>query len=300
MVGGRSTLRRPSHTGTQVNGTGEWFAIALQDLKTMQLCFKAGHFGASAYHCQQALEKLVKFVVGKYHLLDDPANLNHDILRGLIQKWRNEAPAQHGWSAGAIKACSKLLNELAKSSRSHAKQASRSGTDISLSIRDCLWAESLGIPVPDSLLLEFYATIEPPSLQMLAEFLEPRFPKKIRNRIMRMVKNAMCENEEGTVIMAACQACNVTIWRAFQRQYKPHAGRKRMAPETAEACLLLWLLANLDTLLKVIPHEEYGRYPGTLHGKSRTWWYNERLDDLEALEESTRRAFYELYRMIKY
>lgn len=300
LAGVRPTARRPSRAATRAEGTDEWITIALQDLKAMRLCFNAGYLGASAYHCQQALEKLVKFAVAKYRLLDDPGSLDHDILRGLVKKWSKEAPAQHDWSAGSVTACFTMLNELAKSSRSYAKQAGRTGTDLPPSVRDCMWAESLGVEVPNPKLAKFYAMIEPPSLRSLAKFLDSRFPRKIGNRVLRMVKGAMGAIEEGAAVVSACQACNVCIWRAFQRQYKPHAGRKRLAPETAEACLLLWLLANLDTLLKVIPHEEYGRYPGTLCGKSRTRWYVERSDDLRALLESACRAFYELYRMIKY
>lgn len=300
LAGGRPAARRSSRAATRAEGTDEWFTIALQDLKATRLCFREGHLGISAYHCQQALEKLVKFVVAKYSLLDDPASLNHDILRGLVQKWKKQATAQHDWSAGEIKACSMMLDEFAKSSRSRAGQAGGVGTNPFPSVKDCLWAESLGVEVHNPKLAKFYAMIEPPSLRLLAKFLESRLPRKIGNRVLRIVKSAMGANEEGAAVVAACQACNVCIWRAFQRQYKPHAGRKRLAPETAEMCLQLWLLANLDTLLKVIPHEEYGRYPGTLCGKSRTQWYSERSDDLRALVESACRAFYELYRMIKY
>lgn len=300
LAGGRPAARRPSRAAARAEGTDEWFTIALQDLKATRLCFDAGHLGVSAYHCQQALEKIVKFAVAKYRLLDDPASLNHDILRGLVQKWRKEATAQHDWSAGEIKACFMMLDEFAKSSRSRARQAGGAGTDSFPSVKDCLWAESLGVEVHNPKLAEFQAMIEPPSLRSLAKFLESRFPRKIGNRVLRMVKGAMGAIEEGAAAVAACQACNVCIWRAFQRQYKPHAGRKRLAPETAEMCLQLWLLANLDTLLKVIPHEEYGRYPGTLCGKSRTRWYNERSDDLQVLVESACKAFYELYKMIKY
>ena len=292
-------LRRHAH-GTAQTDISEWFAMAQEDIRVMRMCHRGRHYGAAAYHCQQALEKIVKFAVAKYGLMDDPAELNHDILRRLLKKWVAEAPPRQGWAADAIRRSSELVNEIGRSSRSIGGRRGAIQDGNTPTVRDWLWADSLGMPVSNQVLDEFRAKINIPPESVLKEFLTRHFTNKAKNRILRTVRKVAEENGKEAAIQAAYQVCVRTMWKEFQRQYKPHAGHKQLSGEEAEACLLLWVQANLDTLLKVIPHEEYGRYPGMWHGKSRTRWYNEKSDVLLGLEESVYKAFYELYRMIKY
>ena len=284
----------------RVQDAHEWLEIAQQDIEVMQLCHKNGHYGAAAYHCQQALEKIVKFAVAKYGLVDDPAELNHDILRRLLKKWAKEDPPGEGWPADAIRESHMLLDKVGTSSRSAGKGGNSASGDDTPTVRDCLWADSLGMPVSNPTLDEFHARINPPPISLLRKFLVRYFPKKVGKKILKKVRKKMAKNDKDAAIREAYHACATILWEGFQRMHKPHAGHKRLDREKAEACLLLWVQANLYTLLKVIPHEEYGRYPGTWSGKSRSKCYSEKSDVLLKLEESVCEAFWELHRMIRY
>ena len=292
-------LRRDAGSAAQAAGACEWFAVAQEDIRVMRLCHRNERYGAAAYHCQQALEKIVKFAVAKYGLMDDPAELNHDVLRRLFKKWVDVSPPRRGWPASAIREGFELLKEIGRSSRSTSRlRGAAPGGEPTT--RDYLWADSLDLPISKRVLDEFRSRISAPPESILKEFLTHYFTKKARNKILKAVRVATKEGGKEAAIQAAHYACATIVWREFQRLYKPHAGRKRLSRKEAEACLLLWVQANLDTLVKVIPHEEYGRYPGTWSGRSRAKWYSEKSDVLLELEESARAAFYELYRMIKY
>lgn len=300
MVHATPPPRKHARSTAQAASIREWFMMAQTDIRVMRLCHQNGHYGAAAYHCQQALEKIVKFAVAKYGLMDDPTELNHDILLRLFKKWVSTAPPRHGWAANAIRESFELLREFSRGSRSSGgrrRAATGGGTPTA---RDCLWADSLGMPISNQVLDEFRSKIKAPPENTLGEFLGHHFTNKTKNRILKAVRKATKESGKEAAITAIYHVCIAIIWKEFQRQYKPHAGRKRLSREEAEACLLLWVQANLSTLLKIIPHEEYGRYPGMWNGRPRAWWYREKSDVLLELEESVYRAFYELYRMIKY
>ena len=79
---------------------GEWLEIARHDIKVMDLCYENELYGASAYHCQQALEKIVKFAVSKYKLASNPASLNHDVIEKLLEQWEAECPPEFQWAEG--------------------------------------------------------------------------------------------------------------------------------------------------------------------------------------------------------
>ena len=51
-----------------------------------------------------------------------------------------------------------------------------------------------------------------------------------------------------------------------------------------------WALINIGTMLKITPHEEYGRYPGIVKGKQREEWYRRKCKNLSKLESDVRRA----------
>ena len=291
-VRGQSTTRIPS--------ASEWLEIAEQDIKVMQWCYDKGYYGASAYHCQQALEKVVKSMVVKYQLVDNPVRLNHDLMRKLLREWKKKSSSHNKWADNAIEISCGIVDEIAKGSRNSAGKAGTARAGSALSLKEWMWAYSLGIPVPRSAVETLCNKIEPPPLQLLAKFLDRHFAKKDKNRILKKLKMARDKNDEGGIIATAHQECVAILWSDFQERYKPHAARKRLPSEAAEPCLLLWVLANLDTLLRVIPHEEYGRYPGVLCEKSYTQWYTERADGLSALETSAVEAFDELRKMIKY
>ena len=267
----------------------------------MRLCHENGHYGAAAYHCQQALEKIVKFAVVKYDLLDNPADLNHEVVLGLLQEWRKYAPmSKHRWARSALELAGELLRVFAKSSRDAGGRDGTARDGGAPSPKDALWAESLGKPMASPELDKLLDRMGPPHRRPLEEALAPHYPREDVIEILEDVRNSMKKKGKASAIMKAYAKSAMPLWKKFQKAHKPRAGRKRLDQETAKECLLLWLLANMETLLKAAPHEEYGRYPGTLCGKLRTRWYAENPDSLLELEESASGAFCELHGMIKY
>ena len=278
----------------------EWFEVAQQDIKVMRQCHENGHYGAAAYHCQQALEKIVKFAVVKYGLLDNPADLNHEVILGLLLEWKKDAPMpEHPWARSALELACKLLRAFGKSSwgASERGEAARDGGGPSP--KDALWSASLGREVASPELDEMWDKMRHPPERPLRDSLEPHLPKKGVNEIVECMRESTKKEDEDSAIIAAYAKSAAPLWKKFQKDHKPRAGRKRLDQATAKKCLLLWLLANMDTLLKAAPHAEYGRYPGTLCENSRARWYAENPGSLLELEESASRAFWELYGMIK-
>ena len=285
----------------QAEDAHEWFETAQQDIKVMQLCHESGYYGAAAYHCQQALEKIVKFAVVKYGLLDNPADMNHEVVLGLVLEWRKEAPMQkHPWARGALELACRLLRAFSKSSRDASGRGDTARDGSAPSPKDALWAASLGKEVTSPELSELLSRIRHPPVRLLEGAFAPHLSRNDVNEILEGMRDSVKKGDESSAIITACTKSAASYWKMFQKDHKPRAGRKWLDQETAKKCLLLWLVANIDTLLKAAPHAEYGRYPGTLCGKPRARWYAENQDSLLKLEESASRAFYELYGMIKY
>ncbi len=284
----------------QAPSAREWLEIARQDIKGMEVCCRNRLYGASAYHCQQALEKIVKFAVVKYDLSDKPVDLlNHDVIKGLLKQWKESLPVEEAWAKGALELALKLLVALGKSPRwTGRRSVTDKGGDIP-SPKDALWAESLGVPLDSPKLTEMSGETSMPPMSLLEKFYARHLPKEAKDIVADVVGAEKKGGRESAILTAYLKPSKL-LWAKFKKTNKPHAGHKRLDKKTAEECLFLWILANLDTLLKVTPHEEYGRYPGVLCKKSRTQWYSEHKDAFITLKGSARRAFDELSKMIKY
>lgn len=276
----------------------EWFKAVQEDIEAMDLCYEKNQYGASAYHCQQALEKAVKFMVVKYRLMENPADLNHDLIRKLLHRWKKNGSTQNKWANDAIATTCDMVDEIARGSRSRARRSDATRAEGDLSLKEWMWAYSLGMPVPSSAVETFRNRMNAPPSQMVNRFLDRHFPKRVRNRILRELKEARDKKDNSAIINATYQECVRALWKEFQIRYKPHVDSKHLSVEVAERCLFLWVLTNLDTLLKIIPHEEYGRYPGVLYGKSYAHWYSKHSGELSTLEELVRSAIGELLKMV--
>ena len=284
----------------RAQNASEWLEIAQQDIKVMETCYGSEYYGASAYHCQQALEKIVKFAVVKYDLSDKPVDrLNHDVIKGLLKQWKESLPVKEPWAKDALELAFKLLVAFGKSTRGIREQSGAGKSDGIPSPKDVLWAESLGVFLVSPKLAEMSDKISMPPTSLLEKFYARHLPKEAKG-IVEDVMRAEKKDGKKSAIPTAYLKPSKTLWVKFKKANKPHAARKRLDKKTAEKCLLLWILANFDTLLKVTPHEEYGRYPGVLREKTRTWWYSEHSEALSTLKGLARGAFDELYKMIKY
>ena len=191
-----------------------------------------------------------------------------------------------------------LLQEFRKSSRGTKGESGSAQDGGGVSPRDALWADSLGVSLTSPKLVEQMEKAKPPPMSLLKGFAAQHLPKEYKG-IVEDLRESVKKNDKNSAVLAASHKLPGLLWEKFQRAHEPHARRKQFDKKTAKKCLLLWLLANLDTFLKVIPHVEYGRYPGVVCKKSRTVWYSERRDALRALEKSACGAFDSLCAMIE-
>lgn len=58
--------------------------------------------------------------------------------------------------------------------------------------------------------------------------------------------------------------------------------------------LLFWSQPHIVTILSITPHEEYGRYPGSLCGRTRKEWYRRKHNTLHQLECNVKCAINDL------
>lgn len=275
----------------QASNAREWLEIARQDIEVMRLCHDNGHYGSSAYHCQQALEKIIKFTVVKYGLVEDPADLNHYVVEELVEQLMADLPEGPG-TREAWEMARELLRALRKSSRGG--EAQQSG---GVSPKDSLWLESLGVTQTSPKLAKMMDKAKMPPTPPLEELFARCLPEEHKD-IMEDVQEAMKKGDKNSAIMAAFLKPTKLLWEKFKEKYKPDGERGELGRKEAKVCLLLWLMANMDTFLKATPDVEYGRYPGVMRERSRIAWYSEHRDDLLALETSACMAFDELCEMV--
>ena len=64
--------------------------------------------------------------------------------------------------------------------------------------------------------------------------------------------------------------------------------------------ILFWSRPHIVTILSITPHEEYGRYPGSLCGRTRKEWYRRKHNTLHQLECNVKCAINDLNENVRY
>lgn len=241
----------------------DWWRAARADLKGMEICYKKELYGLSAYHCQQALEKAVKAAVIYHNIPVDPKTLGHNILYKMFEKMISEIPIDK-----EHKEYNHKIVQLLKSVGQNVQFETDAVTvDNNTLTKDFFWGQSMGIEVANKDLEEFLEKIEKLTADATNKSSLP-----LLSFMSKWGQSIQSNNFEELI------------------EYISNDPKLKFKISKPELRLWNWALCNILTILMIIPHEEYGRYPGTVNGKQREEWYRRNCINLAELESYVRRA----------
>lgn len=240
-----------------------WWRATRADLKAMEICYKKKLYGISAYHCQQALEKAVKSAIIYHRIPVDTKALGHNVLHKMFDKMIPEMSIPEEQKEYNQKVL-KLLKSVGQNVQFETNQDTM-GDNVTT--KDFFWGQSLGINFPNKNLEEFLEETDPSMVDAVTKFPPPLLV------LTAKVGQSMTSDDFDGLIDYALNNLKLKI--------------KISKPELR---LWYWALINIITILKITPHEEYGRYPGIVRGKQREEWYHRNCKNLGKLESDVRRA----------
>ena len=267
----------------------EWRRSVKDDIMAMKLCYRNKMYGLSAYHCQQALEKAVKFVAVKYEIIDNPRKFDHDVL---LQTFRI---LNKKYSTPKLQVYNKkIISVLCKIKYGEKFDKNKNAKNDEISMRDAVWADSLGVHATHQDLKNFIAKMleeTPEHLEDFLTILRKKFLKKSK-------KQTSAKNFSQMAVLGTAPQDNAMKYKSMYQIINHLCSNMPRTKQTAEIILFIWIALNAKTILKIAPHEEYGRYPGTLWAKTRRQYYRKKSVKLYVLEKEVCQAISNLYKMI--
>lgn len=249
----------------------DWWRASLADLKAMKACYDQQLYGISAYHCQQALEKAVKTAFIYHNLPVDAKRLGHNVLYKMFDTLIPKIPTsdEHKlYNSQVVRLLESAGKNIQIDTNRNIDNNNRSST------KDFFWGQSLGIDVHNDDLENFLKKMQSPMVSAVNEHL----PRLLNN--FPRLKNIPPDNFDEFI--------------EFAHDY---TGQK-LNVNRPELRIWYWTLPNIPTMLKITPHEEYGRYPGRTYGKQREEWYKTQCKHLYNLESDVKRAIVRLYKNV--
>ena len=249
---------------------GDWWRASRADLKAMKVCYDHQLYGISAYHCQQALEKAVKTAVIKHNFPIDAKKLGHNVLYKMFDTLIPKIPTsdeQKLYNTQVIR----LLESAGKNTQLYTNGNVASNN---ASTKDFFWGQSLGIDVHNDNLEKFLKKMQSTMVSAVDECL----PKLLDN--ISTLKN-MPPDDFGELV-----------------EFMYDEIGKKFNVKKPELCIWCWTLPNIPMMLKITPHEEYGRYPGYTCGKKREEWYKKQCKVLYNLESDVKHAIASLHKNV--
>ena len=233
----------------------DWLSASQADLEAMKVCYDRQLYGISAYHCQQALEKAVKSAVVYHNLPIDVKKLGHNILHKMFD--------QHATKTAVIEADKQSNNMIVKLLDGVGRNVQLNGNNTmvgtNVPTKDFFWGYSIGINVHNEDIEKFLEGTRAPMMSAVNE----RMPRLLD---IATLGQHMSSDDFNEFIECA------------------HNTLAQLKIDKPDLRIWYWILFYLITILKITPHEEYGRYPGVMHGKKREDWYRLQHKDLEKLE----------------
>lgn len=257
----------------------DWWESSEADLKAMDACYNKKLYGVSAYHCQQALEKAIKSAALSYNLRINPKKLGHDILLSLFMRMVKGLTTQKkkGLTTEAQDAYFRRVIVILKAVSGNVQiDVDRKTVDNIMSAMDFFWGHSLKIKVKNK-----------------------KFKKFVIETNEYML-DAM--NETAWVSISNVWKCGPNMKpEDFNKliDYMYRIIGQKLKIKKPELRILCWSLPHIITILKIIPHEEYGRYPGSLHGITREKLYRHKRKALRELELDVKNAINDLNKNVR-
>ena len=241
----------------------DWWRASQADLKAMEVCYNSHLYGISAYHCQQALEKAAKSAVVYHNLPIDVKKLGHNILYKMFDKLATKTAVTE-----ARKEYNNMIVKLLESvGRNVQLNSDNNMASTDVPTKDFFWGYSIGIKVHNGDIEKFLNGAQEPMLSAVNE----RMPRLL------------------DVITASNQRMGPDDFNKLI-EYARDTLPQQLKIGKPDLRIWYWIFLHLITILKITPHEEYGRYPGIMYGKKREEWYTMQHEDLKKLEDDVVQA----------
>lgn len=257
----------------------DWWMSSKADLRAMDVCYNEKLYGVSAYHCQQALEKAIKSAAFSHNLKIDPKMLGHDILLGLFKK------TVKGLSSGKKKGSvtkdqniyfQRIINLLKSASGPVQIDNDNKTTNYTMFAKNYIWGNSLGIKTKNKKFEKFVVETLEPAIAAMND------AKWIRiTDVWKIGPNMKSADLDRLVNL---------LYRIIGQQSKI---------KKPELRIFTWTLPHISTILNITPHEEYGRYPGSLCGITRKDLYSCKRKALRKLEFDVRNVIEDLDKNVR-
>lgn len=257
----------------------DWWESSEADLKAMDLCYNEKLYGLSAYHCQQALEKAIKSAALAHNLKINTKKLGHDVLLSMFRKMVKEltikkkqglvTEAQHLYFQRTLKLLESVTGSIEiDTDEKTAKEF--------ISAKNYFWGHSLNIKVKNKKLQKFVIETKKPMIDAVND-----------TKWVDITNVWKCGSD---VQLDDLNRLVNDLHRTF--------GKNNKIKKT-ELYILFWFVPHIITALKVIPHEEYGRYPGSLQRTSRKELYRRKHKALRKLQLKVKRVINDLDKKIR-
>ena len=244
----------------------DWWRTSRADLRAMQVCYDQQLYGISAYHCQQALEKAVKTAIVYHDLPIDVKKLGHNVLHKMLHIFTTKIPS-NGDHKSYNEQAVKLLESVGRNMQLHTDE-NMATNDVPT--KDFFWGYSIGINVHNENLEKFIKGAQTPMISTVS--------KQLPN-LLDIVSNV--NDMQPDSFDELIKSVHANIGQKFNVTKQ-------------ELRIWCWILPDIITMLKITPHEEYGRYPGMMHGKKREEWYKIQHEYLYKLESDVTRSIVRL------
>ena len=245
----------------------------------MDVCYSERLYGISAYHCQQAIEKAIKSTAFSHNLKIDPKMLGHDILLGLIMKMvkvLTTGKTKKLTGNAQITYFQRIIKLLESASGPVQIDTDAKTTNNTMFAKNYIWGNSLGIKVNNKKFEKF-----------VTETFEP-------------VIDAMNESEWLGITNVWKYGPNMEfadLNRLVDSLYRIIGQKAKI--KKPELRILSWTLPHIITIVNITPHEEYGRYPGSLCGITRKELYSCKRKALRKLEFDVRNVIEDLNKNVR-
>ena len=257
----------------------DWWESSEADLKAMDLCYNEKLYGLSAYHCQQALEKAIKSAALAHNLQINPKKIGHDVLLSMFKKMVKDlaikkknglvTEAQYSYFQRTLD----LLESVSGSIETGTDE--RTAKEI-ISAKNYFWGRSLRIKVNNNKYGKFVNETKQFALDALNDTKWVDTPNAWK-----------CASD--------VRAADLNrLVNKLHRDFGQNINIKK-----TELYILHWFVPHILTALKIIPHEEYGRYPGSLKGLSRKELYRRKHKALRQLQFKVKIAINDLDKNIR-
>lgn len=278
---------------------------AEDDIKTADVCFENKSYGTSAYHYQQALEKIIKAVLLRNQTPKDPSKFGHMPLIQLFEDMEKQLDFKRIFPTEHVKFI-QSVNEILK----------RILTDIQKkgTVKTIWWKYSLSIPLSkceNEQLILYRDDIEKLCVQAQAfeKYVVTKLQKDIGGSITRKTKKRLPDELVSHLdrlqditkelqmnnsinfkkIMSICEIYFDTL-KITHKHMPGFRTTPKFYQQDIRPLLTMWLFRFMDPMLKIFSHVNLGRYPEEIDGNKTNEWYKIKNEQLKVLELDVKKS----------